>query len=98
MGLEIGTVDAFEFGKALQRTQRYTSNRALAIRLARHARRNLTIAISELIFNTGRLASLQPSNDKEGHGLVDIAIAFIVKQGLRSVLDRYSVGNIGVKC
>jgi hypothetical protein len=59
---------------------------------------NLTIAISELIFNTGRQASLQTSNDKEGHGLVDIAIAFIVKQGLRNVLDRYSVGNVGVKC
>jgi len=38
MGLKIGTVDAFELGKALQRTQRYMSNRALAIRLARHAR------------------------------------------------------------
>jgi biotin synthase-related radical SAM superfamily protein len=98
MGLEIGTVDAFEFGKALQRTQRYTSNRALAIRLARHARRNLTIAISELIFNTERQASLQTSIDKEGHGLVDIAIAFIVEQGFRSGLDRFSVGNVGVKC
>jgi hypothetical protein len=82
MGLEIGTVDAFESGKASQRTQRYTSNHALAIRLARRARRNLTMAISELIFNTERQASLQTSNDREGHGLVDIAVAFIVEQGL----------------
>jgi hypothetical protein len=82
MGLEIGTVDAFESGKASQRTQRYTSNHALAIRLARRARRNLTMAISELIFNEERQASLQTSNDREGHGLIDIAVAFIVEQGL----------------
>jgi hypothetical protein len=42
--------------------------------------------------------SLQTSNGKEGHGLVGIVITFMVKQGSRSVLDRYSVGNVGVKC
>jgi hypothetical protein len=40
------------------------------------------MAISELIFNKERQASLQTSNDREGHGLIDIAVAFIVEQGL----------------